>query len=176
MKNIIWLTLLFTFVTVSLNAQNTNSKKSASKDLISNFEGSWSCQGAFTKDGRPLEADIEATPILDGKALKYEHEDRPPNSFHGVGLWSLDALSNTLTYTSVFTSRDTTATYSNLFVGKLIDESTISFTADTLVAPPYLKHRYIYQLRAEDRFKFQWQVYSDDEWHTHDYLNCKRHS
>jgi hypothetical protein len=90
-----------------------------------------------------------------------------------VGLWNLDALSNTLTYTAVFTSTDTTVTYSNLFIGKQLDDSTLSFTADTLVAPPYINHRYIYQIRAENRFKFQWQVYSEDRWHTHDYLVCQ---
>jgi len=174
MKKIFLIVLFILTIFPDLYAQKASRQPAKVSELITQFRGEWSCNGAFTKDNRPLEADIIFTPVLGGKALKYEHKDLPPNSFHALGFWNIDSASNTLTYTFVSTLKGSQEANSRYFVGKLMDSKTLVFTADTLAAAPFRENRYVYEIKSKDKFKYQWQVFNDGIWKTGDYLNCSK--
>jgi hypothetical protein len=59
--------------------------------LLSYFSGSWHGVGAFAK-GRHLESDITFTPAVDGQGLLVRGQERPPNHFKYIALWSMDTV------------------------------------------------------------------------------------
>lgn len=174
MKKILLIVLLILTIFPDLYAQKAIRQPAKAAELIAQFRGEWSCKGAFTKDNRPLEADIIFTPVLDGKALEYEYKDLPPNSFHALGLWNIDSASDTFTYTFVSTLKGVEEASSRYFVGEIKDTKTLVLTADTLAAVPFSENRYVYEIKSKDKFKYQWQVYTDGIWKTGDYLNCRK--
>lgn len=173
MKNLTFALFVLLIPVTPLFAQHSAVSPEKARKLIQRFAGSWSCQGAFTSNKKSLEADLTFSPALNGKAMEYRHRDRLPHKFQALGLWSVDAASGRPVYTSVFASHGNPATSSNFFAGRLENDSTLVFTADTLLAPPFKPNRFIYEMLDEAHFEMTWQVLKKGSWTTGDYLNCR---
>lgn len=143
------------------------------KGLFTFFTGSWDCAGAFA-DGRSLEADLLFAPELEGRILRYQHADRPPNRYAASATWSLDTDSKQLVSLSVFTIADTTVVSPSLFVASEWTDSSVTFVADTLLSPPFAPHRFRYESEATDRFRMTFEVQRGGSWEMGDYLICRR--
>jgi hypothetical protein len=70
-------------------ASNGVSDPQRATRLFASLAGHWSCSGAFA-DGRPLSSDITITLRADGRAVEYQHRDRPPTDFVQDALWGPD--------------------------------------------------------------------------------------
>ena len=174
MKQLLAITIAIIGMINPLHAQESDSKQNKSMEFISRFEGTWHCEGAFFKNNKSIKATTSFNPILENKAIKFEQTNFPPNDFHATGLWSFDEPGETLTNLAVYTNPGTQRALSNFFVGEIIDSSTMTFTADTLAAPPFRKHRYLYKIESEDKYRAEWQIFEKAKWKSIDYLNCQR--
>jgi hypothetical protein len=170
----LFIVALLTYIhPLELNAQSNNSKTSEVRKLFEFLEGTWQCKGAFA-DGTQLQSGLEFTSIMDGRALLYEHRDRPPNTYQSTAIWTVEASSQTLTSLATVTvGKDSTMATPLVFVGKQWTDRSMILTADTLHAPPFKPNRFIYKKLDEDSFKMTWQVKQKDEWMMGDYLICK---
>ncbi|GAA4501802.1 hypothetical protein [Gluconacetobacter tumulicola] len=52
------------------------------------IEGSWSCEGYFVRNKRPIASDISITRDAGSGALVLHHDDRPPGPYHSLEVWS----------------------------------------------------------------------------------------
>lgn len=55
------------------------------------FQGRWSCQGEFPRNGKHIASGERFTPDLAGHWLVMRHVDRPPFAYHALEAWGYDA-------------------------------------------------------------------------------------
>jgi hypothetical protein len=148
------------------------SPDSTAAALFAALAGPWACAGAFA-DGRPLAADLLFEPALDGRALRYRHVDRPPNTFAHEATWAFDAPAGHLISLAFAAMGDAPASPA-LFVAEAWTETSITLVADTLRAPPWAPNRFTYTLDGDDALRMVWEIGRGGGWHMGDYLDCQR--
>jgi hypothetical protein len=129
--------------------------------------GNWSCSGTFKASGKPISSDLRIEPILQNAWLSLAQDDRPPNQYHALALWtwSSDAgwfVSRILDMTGgdrLFTSS-----------GWEGDKLTWNFTPEK---SGNVRQRFIYTRRAA-AFGYQYDMLRDAQWVTVDSLECTR--
>ncbi|GAA4485484.1 hypothetical protein [Gluconacetobacter asukensis] len=53
------------------------------------LEGSWSCEGYFIRNKRPIASNISVTRDVGNGALLLHHDDKPPALYHSLEVWSV---------------------------------------------------------------------------------------
>jgi hypothetical protein len=170
-RSLIVSSLLFLW-SMNINlAQTTNDPGAAeAKELFTSLAGSWSCEGTFS-NGKPIASDLQFTPRLDGRALQYEHHDRPPNNFVAIALWGPDASNNQLV--SAGFAGDTTTLAPVLLTAKKWAAQSVTFEAQALTSPPFAPNRFTYSLE-KSKLTIAWEVQRDGTWRVGDRLECSR--
>lgn len=170
-RSIVAALLLFVSSTNVNLAQTTNDSGTAgAKELFSSLAGSWSCQGAFS-NGKPIASDLQFTLRLDGKALQYEHRDRPPNNFVATSLWGPDASNNQLV--SAGFAGDATTLAPVLFTATKWTAQSVTFAAQAFTSPPFAPNRFTYSLE-KSQSTITWEVQHNGDWRVGDRLECSR--
>lgn len=134
---------------------------------MSFFEGNWHCAGKFTRSGKSIESDQSFASILDGKWLRLQHRDVPPNTFKALQVWGFDAA-NKRFVASIFDNFGGARRYSspgwengqwiwtNLNAGNHTD-------------------RFVFEKRDADSYQMTYQVRrGQTPWQTGDTLTCHR--
>lgn len=55
------------------------------------FLGDWGCAGKFTRSGKSIEARQHFEAILNKSFVLFQHDDKPPHSYHAWAEWGWDA-------------------------------------------------------------------------------------
>jgi hypothetical protein len=173
-RSVIVAALLFMPSTNVDLAQTTNDSNDSgaaeAKELFSSLAGTWSCEGAFS-NGKPIASDLEFTLRLDGRALKYEHRDRPPNNFIATALWGPDTSNHQLVSTGFAGNATTLAPV--LFTAKKWTAQSLTFEAQALTAPAFAPNRFTYNLE-KSKLTITWEVQRNGDWLVGDRLECSR--
>jgi hypothetical protein len=152
-------------------AQTANgSSANEAKELFASLAGTWSCEGAFS-NGKPIASDLQFTLRLDGRALQYEHRDRPPNNFVANALWGPDAANNQLVSAGFAGDAKTLAPV--LFTAKKWTAQSVTFEAQALTSPPFAPNRFTYSLDTS-KLSITWEVQRNGDWRVGDHLECSR--
>jgi hypothetical protein len=170
-RSLMVLALLFLSSTNVHLAQTANDSGAAeAKELFTTLAGSWSCEGKFSS-GKPIASDLQFTPRLEGRALQYEHHDRPPNNFVATALWGPDASNSQLV--SVGFAGDATALAPVLLTAKKWTAQSVTLEAQALTSPPFAPNRFTYRLE-KSKLTITWEVQRDGDWRVGDRLECSR--
>lgn len=170
-RRILGSTVLLICLLAVVGAQ-TNSAPNNLEDarqLFAAIAGSWSCTGSFA-DGRALASDITLTPEADGRALRYHHRDRAPNSFVQDALWGPDAKNNALV--SLAFAGNAQILAPQLFVAHTWSATHIVFEAQALTSPPFAPNRFTYKLEDPNTLRMIWEVERQGNWTVGDQLKC----
>ena len=57
---------------------------------LAGFAGAWRCEGRFISNGASIASTLTFDWSEAAQALVVRHDDRPPNAYHAVELWSFD--------------------------------------------------------------------------------------
>jgi hypothetical protein len=101
MKRILVVTILvglghcFSVPQCSSQAAQSLHKAVLSPDIANYFNGDWAGKGKFTT-GKDIESDFSFVPDLEGQCIVVRENERPPNTFEFVALWSMDSISEDL--------------------------------------------------------------------------------
>jgi hypothetical protein len=130
--------------------------------LFEYFTGHWHCAGAFAS-GKPIASDAAFTPDLENHWLQYRHDDEPPNRYHALSIWGIDAHTNRLV----------SAVHDNFggvrfFVSSGWDGQRVIFDNDTDHS------RFTYTVDTPTAFRMRYEVSRDSArtWTLGDSLRC----
>lgn len=130
------------------------------------FAGAWQCVGQFESNGKPIAARVRFDWNESAAALVKHHDDREPNAYHAVELWSAASpkgLAATIVDAYSGARQFTSAGWANE-----------SF-AWTRVADAKPVERFLYVREADDRLRIEWATSRDGStFQVGDTLSCKR--
>jgi hypothetical protein len=168
--------VLLTVVTTLSAAHAVGGEAEAAQTVSANFQalaayyqGHWQCEGHFA-NGTPISSDEQFEPWLNGAWLHELHDDKPPFPYHAHSIWGVDKASGALTLTihdnfgavRVFSSADWKG-YS------------ITFDAQSPLATPGKRERFVYLRQPPTGFSFEYQVATDGgTWRMGDHVECKK--
>jgi len=79
------------------NKQSSTSGLKEETSALYPLLGTWSCDGTFGSNGKPISSTIAFSPTLEGAWLEMHQDDRPPNVFHTHELWGYDKIAKDFT-------------------------------------------------------------------------------
>lgn len=76
------------FLIAALSAQQGDLEPHNEPSIITALAGTWQCSGKFVRSGRPIASAIRIELGGPARTLLVRHDDRAPNDYHALELWS----------------------------------------------------------------------------------------
>lgn len=134
------------------------------------FVGHWDCEGEFVAVKKPIAAQITIASDLGGSALSFRWDDKPPNRFHALELWSFDKTADHFTnfiHDNFGGVRE--------FNSAGWEGDTLTWTGNALATPPNTNERFVLQRKSAKEFVIAYDTRKGQgDWATVDRLTCRQ--
>ncbi|SDP29831.1 hypothetical protein SAMN05428975_1047 [Mucilaginibacter sp. OK268] len=162
------ISILLMINTLNIQAQNAITPTTVPA-MASFLEGSWQGEGEFT-NGRKIAAKATFHLSLDSCWLSYTHEDRLPNTYKALSMWSIDRSKPSFSATIFDNFRG-----NRTFVGINTNPDLIILSRKDETKPQQTFERFRYMLIDKNHFQMSYERSLDGQsWKTIDTLLFKR--
>ena len=169
-------TVLFASLFLSCAADAQSSAPNSPPGLNSGLEsftyfvGHWNCDGEFVAVKKPIAAQIAVASDLGGSALSFRWDDKPPNRFHALELWSFD---KTADHFRNFIHDNFGGV--RQFNSAGWEGDTLTWTGNALATPPAANERFVLLRKSAKEFVISYDTRKpQSDWTTIDRLTCRQ--
>jgi hypothetical protein len=159
-RPIAFLLVVLTFVATASTVHRAfaQAKPADSDDLksLQFFVGNWHCQGKFS-NGKEISANLRFEPALDGKFIRFQHDDEPPFGYHALAYWGWDKQGGKFVSTIFDSTGGTRVFHSDGWKGTLLQ-----WEGGDLTGPA--NQRFTFERLEGKSFRVSYSFLKDGSW------------
>jgi hypothetical protein len=152
--------------------QKTKAADADLKPAISSlayFTGDWECAGKFDSSGKTIEAHQHFAPDLEGAWILFQHDDKPPFSYHALAEWGWDSVRKEF----VMTVQDSAGGV-RLFHSNGWNSTQLQWHGDAVGGASDPDQRFSFERLDERHFKVSYFTLKNGGWSRVDSSTCSK--